>query len=387
MARRTEPITRLTLTDGSTRYRAVADFGSPGGTRKQVRRTFANRRAAVDWLAGVRTGRRDGTLVAPSKNTVNSLLDTWMLGARHLKPSTRHGYEVHLKAVREQLGNIEVQRLTKADVELLVEHMLTTGGRAGTGRSASTVRQSLVVLEQAIDDAERQGLAVRNVARLVAKPRQHRTEMKTWTARQLTSFLDKAGEDRYAALWRVAAFGLRRSELAGLRWVDVDFEASTVRIAHTRVAVGSNRVAAGEPKTESGRRTVPLDPVTLESLRRFRRMQARERLAAGESYTDTGLVAADELGGPIRPELLGHRFARIAAAAGLPRIRLHDLRHTAASLMHESGVVPLRTLAAMLGHADASFTLRTYAHSSDEAMGTASAALASLFETRAAELV
>ena len=93
------------------------------------------------------------------------------------------------------------------------------------------------------------------------------------------------------------------------------------------------------------------------------------------------LVAVDELECPIRPEMFGHRFAKITKAAGLPVIRLHDLRHTAASLMHDSGTVSLRTLAAMLGHADPAFTLRTYAHSSDEAMQTASTALASLFSS------
>lgn len=124
-----------------------------------------------DWLAKVRTGRQDGTLVAPSKDTVNALLDTWMLGARHLKPSTRRGYEVALKVVRARLGDVAVQRLTKVDVERLVEHMLTTGGRTGIGRAGATVRQSLIVFEQAIDDVMRQGLVSRNVVALVAKPR------------------------------------------------------------------------------------------------------------------------------------------------------------------------------------------------------------------------
>jgi integrase len=147
----------------------------------------------------------------------------------------------------------------------------------------------------------------------------------------------------------------------------------------TRVSLDGKRVATGEPKTASGRRAVPIDPATVAALRTFKAIQAAERLAAGPGYANPGdLVAVDELGVPLRAEVFGDRFRRIARAANLPVIRLHDLRHTAASLLHESGAVSLRTLAAVLGHADPSFTLRTYAHSTDEAVTAATATLAGL---------
>lgn len=227
-------------------------------------------------------------------------------------------------------------------------------------------------------------MVVRNVVRMVKKPKQVRRELTTWTAEQLGAFLQAARTDRFAALWRIAMFGPRRSELCGLRWVDVDFENLTARIAQTRVAIDGHTVATGEPKTDSGKRTIDLDLPTVDALLRLRRQQARERLAAGEAYEDSGLIAVDELGRPIRPEALGDRFGKITKAAGLPPIRLHDLRHTAGSLMHESGKVSLRTIAAILGHADPAFTLKTYLHSSDEAKRAATTGLASLFETRVA---
>jgi integrase len=239
-----------------------------------------------------------------------------------------------------------------------------------------------VVLEQAVDDALKQGLVVRNVVRLVRKPHQRRTEMKIWTAEQLATFLRKTASDRYGALWRIAAFGLRRSETVGLRWQDVVLDGASIRVAQTRVSIDGKRVATGEPKTAAGQRTVPIDPATVAALRGLTAKQAAERLAAGEACGETGgLIAVDETGRPIRPEVFGASFKRIAKAAGLPEIRTHDLRHMVASLLHESGSVSLRTLAAILGHADAGFTLRTYAYSSDEALTAASATLASLFET------
>jgi integrase len=382
MARKADPgISRAFGKDGRAQgWRVVIDVGRGRKGRSQLRRTFNTLDEAKKWRSATISERDTGTYVAAYATTVSELLDTWMLGARHLKPSTRHGYEVHLKPVRAVIGSINVQKLTKRHVERLVEELLTTGGQVGHGRSASTVRQSLIILQQAVDDAVKQGLVVRNVVRLVSKPRLERREMRTWTARQLAAFLSEASRDRYACLWRLAAFGPRRSEVMGVRWDDVDFDRSEVRIVQTRVDVDGRTIVVGEPKTRSGRRTIPVDAVTLEAFRRFKRQQARERLVGGEAYLNTGFVAVDELGRPLRPDTFGNLFARLAKAAGLPSIRLHDLRHTAATLMHESGQVTLRTLADMLGHADPAFTLRTYAHSSDDAMTAASSTLATLFE-------
>lgn len=382
MPRKSEPgIRPINDADGKVRgWRAIVDIGNGRQDRRQLRRTFKTLEEARRWRADTLTKRATGQVVVPSALTIDAILDTWMLGARHLKPSTRYGYEVHLRPVRERIGVTPIQKLTRRQVEEMVEHLLTTGGRQGTGRAPSTVRQSLVILEQAIDSAVDEGLVMRNVVRLVSKPRLRRLEMKVWTIAQLAAFLRAASETRYSALWRVAALGLRRSEVLGLRWIDVDFTRSEIRIQQTRVAVDGRLVATGEPKTASGRRTIPVDSATLADLNRFKRLQARERLAAGPAYADTDLVAVDELGTPLRPEAFADLFTRISAGAKLPRIRLHDLRHTAATLMHESGSVQLRTLAAVLGHADPAFTLRTYAHSSDEAMAAAITTLANLFE-------
>lgn len=383
MARKTEPGIRPVIgPDGRPRrWQAIVDIGTGRNDRRQLKRTFRTLEAARTWRAETLTGRAAGTVVAPDKTTVEEVVSTWLMGARHLKPSTKHGYEVHLRPVRNSIGHVPIQKLTRRRVEMLVDELLTTGGRAGAGRAPSTVRQALIALELAVDVAMEEGIVTRNVVRSVAKPRVVRRDLNVWTADHLTAFLVASAADRYAALWRVAAFGLRRSEVMGLRWVDVDFDRGQIRVAQTRVSVDGSVIAVGEPKTASGRRALPMDDRTMSMLQRFRRRQAKERLAAGEAYLDTGLIAVNEIGVPLRPEVFGDRFAKLTKAAGVPPIRLHDLRHTAATLMHDSGDVPLRTLAAILGHADPAFTLRTYAHSSDGAMAAASATLASLFES------
>jgi integrase len=154
--------------------------------------------------------------------------------------------------------------------------------------------------------------------------------------------------------------GLRRGELAGLRWDAVDLEGRAVQIVRTRVIVDGKAVES-VPKTEAGRRTIPLDPALTVCLKSHRTRQAAERLAAGEAWRDGGYVFTDQLGRPLYPDLFSERFDALSAAAGLRRIRLHDLRHTTASLLIAAGV-PVKVVAELLGHASPTITQSIYQH-------------------------
>ena len=181
----TEPIRKITLSDGSVRYRVVVDAGrEPDGSRAQRTSTHRTRREAREWLAVVRSDLTRGTYVAPQRTTLNEHLDTWLEGKRDIRPATRRSYVDGMKPVRQMHGHKSLQDITKADLEALVTTMLTSGGRQGTGRSPRTVTMMLVVLQQALQDAVRQGLLVRNVASLVQKPRQVHHEMSSWTLAQ-----------------------------------------------------------------------------------------------------------------------------------------------------------------------------------------------------------
>jgi len=179
MPRLREPIGKVGRSDGSVRYQVRVDFSRDAdGRRVQRYRTFATRREAREWLASVIDERAKGTLVPPSRLTVDEILDEWLDGKRDLRPSTRRTYVDALKPVRRTLGSRTVQRLTKADLDQLVSQMTEGGGRHGRGRGARTVTITLNVLQQALDDAAQQGL-VRNVASLVQRPRQAHIEMTT----------------------------------------------------------------------------------------------------------------------------------------------------------------------------------------------------------------
>ena len=218
------------------------------------------------------------------------------------------------------------------------------------------------VLGRALREAEVTGIVSRNVVRLTRPPRAPHVEMKTLDATESRALLAAAEGDRLRALYVLAlTTGARSGEMLGLRWEDLDTAAGTVRIVRslTRTAHGHE---LAEPKTASSRREVPLGAVALDALRRHRVAQAQERIAAGTAWRDEGLIFASEAGTPLDAgNVLRRSFYPLLRRAGLPRVRFHDLRHTAATRMLEAGTSP-KVAAEMLGHASVTTTLATYSH-------------------------
>jgi integrase len=243
------------------------------------------------------------------------------------------------------------------------------------------------LLRAVLDDQVRQGNLPRNVATLVDRPNREHLEVSIWTDRQAQRFLQHVADDRLYACWLLSLYGLRRGEVMGLRWGDIDLFNGTVTIGWSRGIV-NDTVVEGQPKTNRSRRVLPLDDVLVDALTKLWLLQRTEQLRAGDAYTPpcdladavTGQrctgdhVLVDEIGGRPRPAHYTRRFERLARRAGLPRIRLHDLRHTAASLLHLEGV-PAAVVSAWLGHASAAFTLATYTHATDLSLDVAGQAL------------
>lgn len=347
-------------------YSVVLDLGrGPDGRR--VRRWHSGfrtkrdaERARVELLARV----DQGSYVEPSKLTMAVFLrDQWLPGlAGQVRPTTLHGYSTNLERyVVPRIGATLLQRLTPAHLNQLYAELLAGGGRGGRQLSARTVQAVHMTIRKAIGDAARWGLVHRNVAALASPPKPRRADMDTWTAEQLRAFLEHvAGERLYAAWLLAASTGMRRGELLGLRWVDVDLELARVAVRQTLVLAG-RQVVISEPKTSRGRRSIALDPRTVAALRTWRAAQAAERLQWGGAWIDSGLVFTREDGTPLHPEWLSDAFAWRVARAGLPRIRLHDLRHTHASLGLAAGV-PVKVMSERLGHTSSSFTADAYQH-------------------------
>jgi integrase len=184
----------------------------------------------------------------------------------------------------------------------------------------------------------------------------------------------RADKDRNGHLWYLALNGLRRAEIAGLRWSDVDPEAQTVSISRNRVQAGAGNVVENDPKTLSSRRTLPLDDGVAAVLRRASARYAEERLALGSAHRDSGYVAVNAIGEPYTPDTLTRVWLKMAKAAGVRPIRLHDARHSCGTAMHLRGV-PVAVIAKWLGHANPAVTTSLYVHSQDDALKAAAKSL------------
>ncbi len=219
-------------------------------------------------------------------------------------------------------------------------------------------------MHRALRDGVRWGYLQRNVAQVAVKPRQPNVGTSgatTWTAAEVKDFLRAVNGERLQALWRVAvSTGVRRGELLGLRWTDIDLSGRRLAVRQTLTSVGS-QVIFGEPKTKRGKRSVALDGQTVEDLSAWRQLQQAERLSWGSAWQNSGLVFTREDGSLIHPDLVSKWFVRYSRDADLTPIRFHDLRHTHASLALQAGV-PAKVVSERLGHATVAFTLDVYSH-------------------------
>jgi integrase len=350
---------------GST-YSVVLDLGRGPDSKRQRKWHSGYRtrkdaeRARVELLTRV----EQGSYVEPSRLTVAGfLLEQWLPSlAGQVRPTTLHGYRTNLQRyVLPALGGLTLQHLTPAHLDALYGSLLARGGKGGRPLSARTVQAIHMTIRKALGDAARWGMIVRNVAELASPPRPRRVEMQTWTAEELRAFLEHVQGERLYAVWMLAAStGMRRGEVLGLRWRDVDLDRARASVRQTLVLAG-RQVVTSEPKTSRGRRPIALDPRTLSALRAWRRAQAAERLAWGSAWADSGLVFTREDGTPIHPEWLSDAFEWRVKVAGLPRIRFHDLRHTHASLGLAAGI-PVKVMSERLGHTSSSFTADAYQH-------------------------
>jgi len=272
---------------------------------------------------------------------------------------------------------VPVQRLTKAHLDTLVGELVAGGTKTAKGRtrrpwSAVSVNKVIDTWAMVLADAQRQGLVTRNIAEHIAHVAVRHSPVDTYTEEEVHSLLAAIAADRIGHAWELALSGLRRGEIAGLRWSDVDLKAKTLSIVNNRVSAGGTTVE-NDPKSATSRRTLPLPDRLVSVLKAAKARQSAERLALGGAGV-FAYVVSNEGGAPYSPAVLSRYWRDTVKAAGVRHIKLHAARHTCATLMHLQGV-PVAVIAAWIGHKDASLTMRLYTHSQADALKAAGATL------------
>ena len=368
-------------------YALRVDLGpdpATGKRRQYYKQGFPTKRAAEAALDQVLTDVREGTAVGRQSMSVAAYLDDWLDGQRQrLKETTWSSYEVAVNRIKGGLGESKLKALAPLDIERFYTVLAETGSRAGRPLSPKSVRNTHVVLRKALADAERLGLVPRNAAAAAKPPAVGSVEHLTWSSDQLVLFFDHVAADRFLAAYVLAATtGMRRGEVLGLRWSDVDLDAGQLAVLQTVTTV-SYRPVITTPKTKRSRRVVYLDDHTVDVLRAHNRRQVDERKAAGPTWSDEhDMVFRDELGDVVNPDWFSREFARQVRLSGLPKIRFHDLRHSYATLALKAGVHP-KVVSERLGHSTVGITLDLYSHVTPAiARDAADAVAARLFGAR-----
>jgi integrase len=351
----------------------------PDGRRRRIRRGgYPSRKAAAAVLSALR-GRRPSD---PSGRmlTVGDWLAHWLVSLAAPAASTVRGYTAHVRLyLAPYLGPVPLAELSAAHVQAMFTAIIRQHQATGSPVSAATLNRIRATLRAALNAAMRRGLIGENPASRAELPRASRPRavvwtparvehwqrtgerpaVAVWTAAQTAQFLHAiAGHRLYAAYHLIALRGLRRGEAAGLRWCDVDLDGKTAVISQ-QLQQYDGHLAVCPPKTPHSVRTIALDHTTVAALRAHRGRQRAEAAAFGPGYRASGYVFTGLNGGPMAPDRLTRTFTALAAQAGLPPVRLHDLRHGAATLALAAGV-DLRTVQDMLGHSSIVLTADTY---------------------------
>ena len=372
-----QPCQRCTDENCKRRYRTVREgheacprCGGKLADREERRQQWHSgyrtkteaKRALTDALSHI----DKGTYVEATRQSLTAYLrDEWLPAtAATLKPTTLRSYKMHVEQhLVPRIGSITLQKLSGATINALYAELLAEGRVDGRGGlSAATVRRVHAMLHKALDDAVRWNKlgAQSGTARGPAQAARPRAQDGLLERGRGERVLAEVAEHRLYALWRTfLATGMRRGEALGLRWSDLDLDDATLSIRLNRVTVGYE-VQEATPKSGKGRR-IDLDPTTIAALRSHRAAQAEERLAFGPAYDDRSYVFCREDGTPLHPDCVSKMFDALVKRSGLPRIRLHDTRHTHATVLLRS-VVFSKVVQERLGHATISITLDTYSH-------------------------
>jgi integrase len=357
---------RIIKRKGSKNYTIVLQLGLDPATGKRKQQWITanpSKREAEKQMAELIHQMDTGTFVKPNKNSFSKYLEEWLKGYvwPNLSPRTAEGYESIVRChLIPALGNIPLTQLRPEHLQRYYSEKLSVGRYDRKGAlSQTTVSHHHTCIHRALKMALRWGLISRNPADAVVPPRPQRSEMHTMTEDEISIFLEAAKKTPYYVLFYVALFtGMRRSELLALRWGDVDLLLCQAHINRSLHHLRTGDVIFRAPKTTKARRMVSLPPSSAFLLQEHKdKQEAKLRMPLRED----DLIFSNHEGKPLLPDTISHAWTKLVKRTGLNRIRLHDARHTHASLLLKQSVHP-KIVQERLGHATISTTLDLYSH-------------------------
>ena len=352
------------ITQRGDKYRVCFDYGiDREGRRVRKYRTFDTKRDATRAFNEHKVKMDKGTQIMPSEYTFAQWLDYWYkdIILPQIEETTAYGYRGMIENyLKPQLGEIRLQKLTARDIQQYYTWLM-----GEKELSPNTVIKHHNLLTNTLNAAERQEYITKNPMRAVSPPKKRQREAKFYTPEQLGILLDKAVGTRLELPVYICAYlGLRRGELCGLRWSDVDLEHKTITIENTRTQAGKKEIEKGT-KTASSTRTLYLPDTLCDMLKAAKENQQACRAEYKNAYDDNDYVVVMEDGKPFRPNYLSELFGKFLADNDLPKIVLHELRHTFASLSNQAGI-PAYNIGKALGHSTPATTQKIYTHLLDQ---------------------
>ncbi|MET8803617.1 tyrosine-type recombinase/integrase [Streptomyces sp. NPDC004546] len=379
-------IKKVALKNGAVRYRTVVDAGrDENGKRIQITITKDTKKEVLAERSRILHQRAAGALILPSKMTLGEWLDEWLeFKRRDVEETTIRTYRLALVHVYDRIGHVRLQELTEDQVKDCIDDVVANGrrkgGEAGTRLAVSTAEGVLTRLKEALGRAVVRKLIATSPAQYVRisladkkTDKRERPKARPWTVPEVQRFIGGIERDRLYAPLLLSLMGLRPAEVVGLRWSDIDLKLATLEMTNTRTMIGNVKVLEKDAKTAAGERLLPLPSKALDALKKFKALQAREKLAAGEGYTDSPYVVVDQLGIPRNTRHLREHAYRLMRELEMRQVRLYDARHSCLTYLANAGV-PDHILAAWAGHTNASFTKRKYVHPDVEDLRAAATA-------------
>ena len=340
------------------RYSIIVNSQDSSGNRtREWESGFTTKRQAESRLGELLAQIETGLNIKASHTTFGRFLNEWLehYVSKRVRGSTMDGYRQRAKHIVHGLGNVNI-------VDLRPDHLIEYYDFKLSDLSASTITKHHHLIVDCLSDAVKWNLVARNVGIAVEPPRAHKKEMRALSVSEIQRFLDNCTTEPWQAIFHTLIWtGIRRSELLGLQWNDLELDIAVMGIRRSLVRLQNGTYVTEEPKTSSGTRSLDLAPSTCLLLKEHRANHEQAVDLLGIPFSEANPVFGHPDGTPRPPSTVTQQFRRIASRVGLPGVRLHDLRHTHASLMLQQGT-DIKTISTRLGHSSVAFTMDTYAH-------------------------